>query len=319
MKQIGGEIEQQALDFDVYFTDTGRSSLRLLLRSQKINHVQIPQFLCPIIIDILVQEGVKYTFYSLDKNLQIEESSLNFKSDALYIINYFGVRHKQISKKYLESKIVIEDSVFNIEIENSQNAEKWFGYNSFRKVSNCVEGSIIKTNLDINQTLIENKFADFIENRYMAKNYKYRFIKSRGVEENVYLNLANKSEKILDSQNLIYSISQKGLYFINQLYSKSEFEKCCKLDNYIILEKKLIPILNSSKDANFFVFKDSNPQGLKSYLRKFNIFLPGFWPNSYEIENNFYDELVAIPIDSRYSVEDMNFILDKIIDFRNYE
>ena len=63
MKNIGGELCLKDEDSKIFFTDSGRSSLRLFLRNiDKNKKILIPNFLCEVIVEILEEENIKMNF-----------------------------------------------------------------------------------------------------------------------------------------------------------------------------------------------------------------------------------------------------------------
>ena len=121
MKIIGGEAELKKIDMNEYITDSGRSSLRLILQKLKKKKFLIPNYLCEIILKILNEYEVNYSFYNIKKNLSIDNKSIIKQSyDAIYIINYFGKKHN-IANIIDEEKFVIEDNVFLPKFYNYHN------------------------------------------------------------------------------------------------------------------------------------------------------------------------------------------------------
>ena len=58
---------------------------------------------------------------------------------------------------------------------------------------------------------------------------------------------------------------------------------------------------------------------LKAKLISSKIFVATYWPNVFEwcksdsLEYNFGEQIIAIPIDQRYGIEDMNRIIKEIV------
>ena len=106
-KIIGGEAELKINDLNEYFTDSGRSSLRLILDKLKDKYFLIPNYLCEIILKIFDEYEVKYSFYNINQDFSVDKESITIQQyDVLYIINYFGMNH-EISNIVEPNKIVI--------------------------------------------------------------------------------------------------------------------------------------------------------------------------------------------------------------------
>ena len=70
MKIIGGEAELRQNELNEYFTDSGRSSIRLILNKLKGKYFLIPNHLCEIILKIFDEFEVNYSFYNIIKTSQ---------------------------------------------------------------------------------------------------------------------------------------------------------------------------------------------------------------------------------------------------------
>ena len=311
MRPVGGEIEVD-LQENIFYTDSGRSSLRFFLKNIKPKKVLLPDFLCEVILDVLKSENIEYSFYHINKDLSIDKSSLKNNFDIFYIINYFGVI-QDISniEEIIKNKIIIEDNVFFYNFEN-RGFKKWFSFNSYRKVTNLADGSLIKTNLELKDSR-ENKNI-FSRYKYEAKKIKYEFVKFNKQEEKKYLELFQKGEELLDKQNFIGKISDESIYLLT-LYEydkikkirKERFEKLYKEFNKYCLNK-------NPKEYSFFVLKLDNRNEIRKKLFEYKIFLPIHWPKI--TDNNLYNEIISVPLFENYSNEEFDYmikILEKVI------
>src|SRR3989338_2233420 len=188
MKNIGGEMELQEDKLFRYLTDSGRSSLRLILRSiGKGKKILLPDFLCGVIVDVVREFKMDYAFYTIGNHLTPCLKSL--ECDILYVIDYFGERSPLLHAKNSFSDVtVIEDGVFLPNLQPPRRIKKWIGFNSFRKISYLSDGSLIKSTIPLQERMISNEGAKFPELKYQAKQMKYEYIKSRKWSELQYLN-----------------------------------------------------------------------------------------------------------------------------------
>lgn len=307
MKTIGGEIELRKEPYNIYYTDSGRSSLRLILKNLKGKVIALPNYLCSVIVDVFNDEQIEFKYYEIKNDLSIDISSIPQNIDVLYVINYFGLKHDYLKdNSFVDSKIIIEDNVFSPYLENSGSFEKWISYNSYRKFSFCAEGSLFKTNMNLNTRYIKQESAPFVENKYVAKDKKYCFINKGLYSEEEYLNDFEGSESLLDSQIDIFRPSDLGISNIVKFHQSIDWESKIRDRNYSILKDKINPVLGHNLGfKSFFVFKCNKRDELRKELFKNNIFLPIHWPNIGGLNNRLYGELLSIPVDSRYSEEDM--------------
>ena len=313
MKPIGGEIAIKDQGETSFITDSGRSSLRLLLRSGKFRSMKflIPNFFCSVIEEVLIEEKVNYSFYDINEDLSINNETINAVNyDVLYVINYFG-KISDLSSIDLSNKILVEDNVFLYNFENYQNSENWYAFNSYRKFSPLTDGSLIKTNLRINPSEINNIQAPFSSIKRDACKKKYAFISENKSSEIEFLQLFNSGEKEINNQNDIYCISPQSL----NLIFKGDF------NNQEILKSRFVELqdLTQKESAlpsyfSFFSFVLRNKKGFLEFMKRNNIFLPNFWPETTQ-KNDLYTNLVVIPlfyndIEFKYVKEMLKTFLD---------
>jgi len=312
---IGGELPVKQLKNDVLFTDSGRSSLRLFIRSgNQSKKFLIPDFLCEIIENVLIQEEVKYEFYNILEDLTIDTKSILDKQfDVFYTINYFG-QLTYIKDLELDEKIIIEDNVFLYDFENRNNFRYWFGFNSFRKISSFADGSLIKTNLDIDTTQIEQREADFVESKYQAKSLKYNYVTHLAGGEKDYLRLFEDGENLLGGQKDIFQMSIRSMFQMMQYNAVAEQNISKKYYDFLYYEFSSYCLNNSVNFYSYFVIRISKRDDLRKYLFSKNIFLPVHWPQSTK-KNTLYNEIISIPLFSCYSMDDMKYMVTTIKDF----
>ena len=313
MKPIGGEIAIEDQEETSFITDSGRSSLRLLLRSGKFRSMKflIPNFFCSVIEEVLISEKVNYSFYDINEDLSVNNETINSVNyDVLYVINYFG-KISDLSSIDLSNKILVEDNVFLYNFENYQNSENWYAFNSYRKFSPLTDGSLIKTNLRINPSEINNIQAPFSSIKRDACKKKYAFISENKSSEIEFLQLFNSGEKEINNQNDIYCISPQSL----NLIFKGDF------NNQEILKSRFVELQDLTQKESelpsyfsFFSFVLRNKKGFLEFMKRNNIFLPNFWPETTQ-KNDLYNNLVVIPlfyndIEFKYVKEMLKTFLD---------
>ena len=309
-KIIGGEAELKINDLNECFTDSGRSSLRLILDKLKDKYFLIPNYLCEIILKIFDEYEVKYSFYNINQDFSVDKESITIQQyDVLYIINYFGMNH-EINNIVEPNKIVIEDNVFFPIFTNRQDYPNWVGFNSFRKISPLADGSLIKSTFPLSNNLIRNTTSEFSKNKYIAKDIKYKFLKYNKYSEAEYLNIFEYAENILDEQVTINNISTYSMFRLFDFMSGIEKEYNLRQNNIYILNEYLndMAIKVNTKYHSFFIISVERRNELREYLHSKNIFCPVHWPDMNGVSNKISATLLSIPVDSRYDEKDMKNI-----------
>lgn len=89
-----------------------------------------------------------------------------------------------------------------------------------------------------------------------------------------------------------------------------------KIKNFYFLKKKLYKSKVDIKPIffSFFPFLLPNKNQFISNLRNKKIYLPSFWPKFNSINNDLYDTLVCIPLDSRYNIKHMKKIVKYVLE-----
>lgn len=310
MRPIGGELEQQSIAYESYFTDSGRSSLRLFLRSANYRDKKflLPNFFCEVIEAIFKEEKIAYSFYNVFEDLSIDINSIEARDyDVLYVINYFG-NYINLSTLDLDDKILLEDNVFLYDFENFNKAKNWYAFNSYRKISSMSDGSMIKTNLAIDDSLIVNIPAIFSIKKREAKDIKYKYIHNNVFTQDDYLQKFVEAENTLAQQYNIYTMSNHSLSQLSsateQSIRKARYERICKvLGEHVI---KLTPTFYS-----FAVLSVKNRDVLRKKLRDKDIFLAVHWPESSQ-GNILYENIISLPLSAIYADIEFEYMLNEL-------
>lgn len=307
MKIIGGEPEISRNYLYEYLTDSGRSSLRLILNKLKGKKFLIPDYLCEIVLKTFDEFGIDYSFYIINDDLSIDVEKIKKENyDVLYIINYFGQYH-DIYDFVANDAILVEDNVFLPLFDKPNNINKWIGFNSFRKISPLADGSLIKSTIKLPAELILKEKAEFASIKYKAKEIKYAYLKENKYSEEDYLSLFKLAESKLDAQNTVNTISTHSLFRLLEFMVELEKEYSIRKENFDVLnsylDKKVLKI--KTNYPSFYVLSVDQRDELSQYLFSKRVYLPVHWPQINGVSNDLYNRLISIPADSRYAQLDM--------------
>ena len=315
-KEIGGYLEIERSYGKEFFNglalNTSRNCLQFLIRERNIKKIYIPYYLCLVIEDTCINEGIEIIYYHIDCNFKpiLDNVSLN-DNEYIYIVNYFGM----LSNDYLKE---VEDKYVNVIFDNTHSfySEPLDGVDTIyncRKYFGVPDGAYLISNLDIN-------------------NVKERFFEASSLGR--IKHLFGRFEK--DAQSFYEDFSQAECELDNcdiELMSKITHNMLCSIDydgiyesrlrNYIILAKELsnVNLLNLNMNSTYmYPLLVSNGKELRTYLINHKIYIPKLWPSLdkfelNEFESNLFENLVPLPIDQRYSDSDMKYILDIIKKF----
>ncbi len=300
-----------------YLTDSGRSSLRLILSALKGQKFLIPNFLCKVVVDVFNEFGIDYNYYEIKDDLSVIYGQIEAAEfDVLYIINYFGKNDFDYNS-LKEGKILIEDNVFLPVFEKPERVENWIGYNSFRKISPIADGSLIKSTIKLAADLIKQNNTRFSELKYKAKKMKYGFIQHGNFSEDEYLNLYQEAEDILDRQKNIFGISGQSIFRMLDFFVNLPGEYQKRKKNKATLDQYLdnFTVRMNPEYPSYYVLNVDERDALKRSLMTEKIFLPVHWPPTGQNDNSLFNKLLSIPLDSRYNETDLEKVALKIREF----
>jgi hypothetical protein len=289
--------------------NTGRNALEYILMVNSYNKLYIPFYTCGVILEPLLKLNIEYEFYSIDANLEPVFNYGNLKDNEGFLYtNYFGLKDDFIL--YLTgicNNIIIDNaqSFFSRPLEGVDTfytARKFFGvsdgaylYSEHRIAveldfddSSCRLGHLIKRI----EHGVKNGYSDFLKTEEELKNEPIKQM-SR---------LTNKILKSIDYNNVIKKRVHNFKYLMKELNSLNELK--------FELHDGFVPMV--------YPFLDANSSKLYSRLIGNEIFVAKYWPNVKEwvatdsFEYYLAENLLALPIDHRYEIEDMARIINLI-------
>lgn len=319
MFYIGGEPETDRPKYYQDLTNSGRSSLRLIIESANLagKHILLPDFLCQIIIDVLEEYEITYDLYSINYDFEFELPDDTSSYDALYLIKYFGSKTSSfINACQLFEQCLIIDDVFSPFPEELTRNGPWFSYNSLRKITPIADLSFIYSNVQL-VSINKSKLSSFSTIKFRAKHKKFDYLKKGVGTEKQYLDLFNKAENILDNGKGIYYPSNDSLILAMKYFGKLEEERILRKRNYNLV-KELLPDITIPINSDFHSFAPillDNRNQIRSKLMADNIFLAVHWPAD-SVRSLINDKVLSLPLDSRYNESDIKTMCSLILNLK---
>jgi hypothetical protein len=305
LNPIGGYFELQLPQGYEYYPDlvrlnTGRNALEYILRQKGYSKIYLPYFTCEVLLEPIKKLQIEYNFYIIDENL---EPVLDFAIEAtacLLYTNYFGIKQEAVNR--------LSFQIENLIVDNSQAffCEPLAGVDTFyscRKFFGVPDGAY----LSIKRKLAKKFQVDVSYKRitHLTKSIDL------GIEA-AYLDSV-KNNAVLENNE----IKQMSL-LTRKLLSAIKYDDCASIRerNFNFLHKTLrehnLLKFDFPSDAAPmvypFLYDDKN---LKLHLIQRKIFVATYWPNVYKwttpamYEYYLTSNLVALPIDHRYTLQDM--------------
>jgi len=346
IKPIGGEFwfENSIIDDNIanlnstesLLLNGGQSAIEYILRDiaiERHNYVLMPSYLCPTILYKFKKKNINVLFYKINEDLSIDISSIkelitNFDVKALFFIDYFGFYPDEQTLNYFKQLkergvILIEDAVQMLWFDKSPKFIGDYVFNSYRKFFPC-DGSMVLHNSDkVKYESIEDTYDTLI---FEARTKKTQYIKNNIGKEDEFLIKFLEAEQLYYEREDIKSIGERSKTFLQHInYQKIRKQR---IDNFLYLYEKL---KNNQKVRILFTpqkIEDNTPLAfpvlinnrdfVRQELRKYNIYCPVHWDikkekwaGQFPKSLNVSEKILSLPIDWRYSKNDMQYLLDK--------
>lgn len=315
MNPIGGYLGLELREGNEYHEkairlNTGRNSLELILIARQYKKVFIPLFTCDVILEPINKLHLSYEFYQIDEKLEPLFDLKTLKADEGFLYtNYFGIKDKFISSLSKSCKNLIIDNAhafYNIPKKNVDS------FNSCRKFFGVPDGAYVYLNepfkINYPQTSSFNQMSHLIKQ--------------------IDIGIQNGYEDFLHNENYLLSQPIMQMSKITKaLLCNVDYEnaKNKRRENFIFLHKKL----NTYNDFHFEFEDELIPmvypffitnKSIRNKLIAKKIFIAQYWPNVIKwadktsFEYLLATNLISIPIDQRFGLQEMKFILKTIKD-----
>lgn len=340
-KNVFNDIENQGL-----LLSGGESAIRFILNkiSFKYNEIiALPSYLCPTILKLVINLKIKYKFYNINEKLEIDTESIEklikeFKVKAVFFIDYFGFYHNEKSRNFFKSLrtkniLIIEDAVQAFWIKGKDEFIGDYVFNSYRKFL-PIDGSLVICRENLNSLKTLNKYLIYKEakDEYFKLMEKARIKKTnfilKGIgEEDEYLDLFKKANKEYYNRKNVFKINSIHKEYLNYLPENKLLENRNENYNYILKSLKNIreiTLLNTKENLESntplaIPILIKNRDEIRMTLMKEKIYLPIHWNlknqcfiNNFKASSDISKNILSLPIDWRYEVGDMEFLVYKL-------
>ena len=309
MKEIGGYFQLEEMPGEEYYPDLyrvnlGRTALLWLLKSRRCRKILLPYFLCGSVVHTCQENQIETEFYHLNEKLEVLYPKEQLpEGEYLYLVNYYGqLSDSRISEyKKIYGNIIVDHTHAFFQkplkgIDTLYSCRKFWGVS---------DGAYLSTDA----SLTENKTVDYSAER--MKHILGRYEHNAGTYYKDMLENAAKYDGMELRQ--MSKLTQNLLKAVDYDRAKKKRE-----ENYRILGE-LLPsesIFNQTVPEGPFAYPYFHADGMKlrRYLAEKKIFVPTYWKNIIEnsetksLEYTWAANILPLPCDQRYSVEDMKYM-----------
>lgn len=333
-------------------TSSGREAILLCLQAIQKERPDLPRrclmpaYMCDAVFLPFLSEGWELIFYSVGTDLTPEETELNglIKGKApglLFYAPYYGRDTWKELRPFLcslkgQGILTMEDVTQSYYLQGA-GADADFCIGSLRKWYAIPDGGFALSSLPLSDPLMAD--SDRTERRLAVLTEKWNYLyspgtpeeqknqKDRQLQKERYLNGSRVLEEEMDQLSDVSKISAESLGLLKQI---NEEESCRRRKiNYRLLKEGLTgmkslhhPFLSSDNEGAplYFPVYAKNRESLQRCLREEGIYAPVLWPVGEanrpflkESDEALFHHLLALPMDQRYSPEDMQRIIAVIL------
>lgn len=318
MKPIGGyfelELPKGSKDFPHALCpalNSGRHALEFILRQlgNAVKAIHLPYYTCDVVLEPLRRLNIFHQFYHIDENLEISEMPELPEGHYLIVNNYFGIKDEYIRKLYHElgPKLIVDNA-------QAFFAEERLGMKAFyspRKFVGIPDGGFAWTPLEC-KIQLEQDFSTDRSSHLLrridsgsAAGYKEFKQNSHTLSEEPMKKMSELTYRILESIDFDEVAYRRKLNFdyLHQVLGPTN--------------QLNIPDMRNVAAPMVYPHRTKNLQ-LRERLISNGVFVATYWPNVFKwcdpesTEFHLAQEIIPLPIDQRYSNEDMEHIISII-------
>lgn len=315
-KAIGGYFElelplKEEFHKDALRLNSGKNCLEYLLRARQYKKVYIPYYTCDVVLRPFEKLHIAFEFYHVNIHMELAQEINLKEGEALLYTNYFGL--KQIYVESLANKYGCQLIVDNTQAFFAKPLNSIDTFYTCRKFFGVPDGAYLYTNLKL-----DFQFEQSASYERVAHLIKRIDVSPEAGFKDYHMSDENLAEEEIKSMS---KFTQRVMSSINY-----ELVAVRRRENYALLHSALgtTNIINVSVDDDAVpMVYPFLPQinGLREKLIEDKIYVACYWPNVLEwcqptdFEYHLAENLVCLPIDQRYDVEDMQRVFDVIASY----
>lgn len=318
-KAIGGYFEWEfprlrefSLHKNAHFLNSARHALEFILLDLKdVKKVWIPYFTCEVVLQPLNRLGIAYEFYHINDSLKIDVDIRLDEGEYLVYTNYYGLMDSYVLDLVTQygNRLIVDNAQALFAPANDLINQ----FYSPRKFVGMPDGGIAVTNFvcdtqNLPDSLSYDCCSHLLKRVELDASDAYRdFQENDGkIDEKSMCKMSELSKRVLLSVDLenVKKIRRENFNHLHSVLGKRNRLNIPSMDSFAC------PLVYP-----FFADKT-----LKKKLIQNKIFVATYWPNVFEwtkpedVEYQIAENVVCLPIDQRYGIENMDFILQVIND-----
>ena len=300
----------------------------------------LPSYLCPSVVKPFRQEGFETHFFAIEPDLNINEQSLGraietHNPEVLLFINYFGFPVSKSAAAILKARnagcFLIEDCAQGSLIGQRSPAVGTLGdflITSFRKYLPVPDGGLLVNRAGFPLPRLCPRRSGFADRMFLGKLLRDFFLersrKSGGLEK-LYLRLFSEAEGELEKPLRVEPMSLITFELVRRIDFDAANRRRRENFQFLLQAFGMNPKLNGLGKPLFtslprnvsplafpILVSDGRRDSVRADLAKQGVFCPVHWhlptdvkANDFPASHRLSKSILSIPIDQRYTVEDM--------------
>ena len=326
---------------EIMYLRSGREALMMAgiaACDKKEKTILFPAYCCWSMSAPFEKVGYKVVYYRLNEDLTVDldymkELMGRVKADAILTMNYYGSAKTDDAVRLAKENglVVIEDfSHCTFSIKQIYNPEVDIYVSSIRKSVGVCDGSIILSREKMPEQYIQEEVKDFADNRFVAQTDKRHYTWSKDQEKKQeFLGTIRECEGIIDEFTAVRPISERAKKMLAQVngeeiaYARRENMRhlWARLNGNVRMVPGLERSFEKEGSSPFSLpILVENRDEVQGKLARRGVYTQWLWPLCDEamaicpVSKEMNEKMLSVPIDQRFSWDDIEDIADVIID-----
>ena len=289
--------------------NTGRNCLEYILRAREYKKVYIPYYTCDVVLEPFKKLDIPFEYYHINIHFEIRDRFTLKEGEALLYTNYYGLKQRYVDQMAAKvgNRLIVDNT-------QAFYAKPILGIDTFytcRKFFGVPDGAYLYCDKELNEEIEQ----DYSYDRVAHLLKRIDFSAEEGFKDFRRVDDGLDNQPIRKMSKLTHRMMQ-GIDY----EAAAQFRRANYLKLHEVLGKENNIELSLEDDAVPMIYPYLVPaEGLREKLIKNKIFVARYWPNVLEwttkgdIDYLLACQMQPLPIDQRYSEEEMNNILKVLI------